>query len=241
MIRIGTAGWTIPRQVADQFPREGTGLERYATRFTCVEITSSFYRPHRPEIYHKWARLVPAGFRFAVKFPKAITHERRLVDCGALIEPFLQQVTSLGDRLGPLLIQLPPSLDFNAAIAQPFLDDVRSRHAGLLACEPRHPTWFSDEADQLLVRYHVARVAADPARVPLAAAPGGWPDLVYFRLHGSPRMYFSPYEPDFLAGLSEELQASSAAESWCIFDNTASGAAARDALALSDQIGSPPT
>jgi uncharacterized protein YecE (DUF72 family) len=236
VIRIGTAGWAIPKLVTANFPAQGSRLERYAARFACAEINSTFYRTHRAATYERWAQSVPADFRFSVKLPKAITHERRLAGCLDLLDRFLEEVSPLGEKLGPLLIQLPPSLAFDAAIAETFLHNLRNRHAGLLACEPRHPTWFGSDASRLLDEYRVARAAADPASVPEAGQPGGWPGLLYFRLHGSPRMYFSPYPPAFLASTAAHLQESRADHVWCIFDNTASGAAAADALALADRI-----
>jgi uncharacterized protein YecE (DUF72 family) len=71
LIRIGTAGWAIPRQCAEHFPRDGSGLERYAARFTAVEINSTFHRSHKPHTFARWAEAVPEGFRFAVKMPNA--------------------------------------------------------------------------------------------------------------------------------------------------------------------------
>ena len=231
---VGTAGWTIPRGQAAAFPGDGTHLERYAGRLGGVEINSSFHRPHRPATYARWAACVPPGFRFAVKLPRAITHERRLVECGAALERFLEEAGALGDRLGPLLVQLPPSLAFDAGIAAAFFEDLRRRVGGDVACEPRHATWFAGAADALLVRYRVARVAADPAPVPDAAVPGGWRELGYWRLHGSPRMYYSGYEAGVIEAMAAVLSTPDAGvlRRWCLFDNTASGAAAGDALGL---------
>ena len=76
-IRIGTAGWTVPKAVAHAFPGEGGHLARYAGRLDAVEINSSFYRPHRPATYARWAECVPKDFRFAVKVPRLVTHELR--------------------------------------------------------------------------------------------------------------------------------------------------------------------
>jgi uncharacterized protein YecE (DUF72 family) len=234
-IRIGTAGWTIPRAVADRFPPLGSQLERYAARFDAVEINTTFYRPHRAQTFARWVAATPAGFRFSVKAPRTITHEQRLVDCGDQVQAFIDQVQALGDRLGPLLVQLPPSLAFDAPIAEAFFADLRRRFAGLVACEPRHASWFELPADALLAAFEVARVAADPARDPRAAAPGGWRPFGYVRLHGSPRMYYSPYGAERLAELARTLEADRR-ETWIIFDNTASGAAAEDALMLRDII-----
>ena len=234
---VGTAGWSIPRLHADAFPAEGSHLERYAARLPAVEINSSFYRPHRPSTYARWAASVPDGFRFAAKVPKAATHEAKLRGPAAVetLERFLAEVRELGDRLGPLLIQLAPSLRYDAEIASAFLGAFRERFDGLLACEPRHATWFEDGATRLLAEHRVARVAADPPKgAPAAAAAAGWEGLVYVRLHGSPRMYYSKYPDDALARAAETLRAAETrgAEAWCIFDNTADGHAWGDALAV---------
>lgn len=235
MIRIGTAGWAIPRAVADRFPTEGTGLQRYAARLNCAEINSTFYRSHRPGTLARWAETTPEGFRFAVKAPKAITHDLRLAGCADLIERFLREITELGEKLGPVLVQLPPKLAFDPPTAETFFSDLRSRFDGPVACEPRHPTWFDAEADALLQSHRVARVATDPACVPTASDPGGWPGLAYWRLHGSPRMYWSAYDPDQLDRLASALSAAPE-ESWCVFDNTGSGAAAANALDLTGRV-----
>jgi uncharacterized protein YecE (DUF72 family) len=231
--RIGTAGWSIPARYAGVFSEAGSGLARYAARFDVAEINSSFHRSHKPATYVRWAESVPAEFRFSVKLPKIITHERRLVGAAEPLDSFFAEIGGLGRKLGPILVQLPPSLSFDPEVAAAFFGALRARHEGEVAFEPRHPSWFEPQADALLVAHRIARVGADPARVPEAAVPGGWPGLAYWRLHGSPRMYFSEYGRDFLAGLAKRL-ARAEAETWCVFDNTASGAALGDALALQE-------
>jgi uncharacterized protein YecE (DUF72 family) len=235
-IRIGTAGWGFPRTL-DAFPAEGSGLERYAAVFNSVEINSSFYRPHQRKTYERWAALTPAGFRFAVKFPRTVTHERRLADCGEPVARFLDECTGLGDKLGPLLIQLPPSLRFDAGTVERFLAAWRKATRAATVLEPRHATWFDAPAQALLQDFEVARVAADPAVVPAAARPGGWSQLAYRRLHGSPAMYATSYDDGRLEPLAERIAhkagvEASAVESWCVFDNTQFGAATTDALKL---------
>lgn len=238
-VRIGTAGWAIPRAVAAEFPTEGTGLQRYAARFDAAEINSTFYRSHKPAILERWAAAVPDGFRFALKASKTITHEQRLAgEAAELFARFLEETAPLGAKRGPVLIQLPPTLKFDPAIAGAFFEGARAIYAGPLGLEPRHPTWFEPEPDALLDRLHVARVAADPAVVPAAAEPGGWRGLTYRRLHGSPRMYATPYTDEQLAALAADLAASSV-ESWCVFDNTMSGAAAANALDLVSRLARP--
>ena len=234
MIRVGTAGWSLPRAVQDAFGAGGSHLARYATRFPVAEINSSFHRPHKRSLYEKWAASVPGEFRFCAKLPRTITHERRLVDCGERLDAFLEQAGGLGARLACLLVQLPPSFAFDADAAAAFLELLRSRFAGAVALEPRHASWFTPEADALLRGCRVARVLADPVRHDAGRWPGGWPGLVYLRLHGAPRVYYSSYEAPVLQALAKRLRLAEreGAECWCIFDNTASGAAAGDALAL---------
>jgi uncharacterized protein YecE (DUF72 family) len=232
VIAVGTAGWAVPRTIAGRFPAEGSQLTRYAARFNAAEINSSFYRPHRLQTYARWAASTPAHFRFAVKLPRAITHERRLAGGEALLTAFLDEIAGLESKLGPILVQLPPSLALERATAERFLRNLRGRFPGPVACEPRHASWFAPDAERLLRAYGVARVAADPARVPEAAEPGGAPDLLYVRLHGSPRIYFSPYPPAALDRWAALVAASPAADRWCVLDNTAHGHAAADALEI---------
>lgn len=237
---IATAGWAIPRAVADAFPSAGSGLERYAARFDAVEINSTFYRSHRAGTYARWAAATPAHFRFALKLPRAITHEARLVGAAPLLAAFRAETRLLEGKLGPLLIQLPPKLAFDPGAAELFFADLRRLWPETVVCEPRHPSWFEAEADGLLLAFRIARVAADPARHPAASTPGGWRGVAYRRLHGSPRVYSSPYTDEALASLAAEITGEAGVESWCVFDNTASGAAAADALRLQRLLQSAP-
>ncbi len=232
MDQLGTAGWSVPSVVADRFPSEGSILERYAAVLSAVEINTTFYRPHRPATFERWAASTPPDFRFAVKAPKTVTHEKRLTDADELMAAFLGQVRHLGEKLGPVLIRLPPNLKFTPNAAR-FVARWRRHHDGPTVIEPRHATWFTQEVEAQLADTRIARAAADPAVVPLAAAPGGWTGLTYIRLHGSPRMYASPYSPEQIAAVAATLAARPVGtEGWCIFDNTMHGAAAANALEL---------
>jgi uncharacterized protein YecE (DUF72 family) len=236
--RIGCAGWTIHRQYASSFPSLGSQLERYAQCLTAVEINSSFHRPHRRATYERWAAAVPDGFAFAVKAPHEITHRLRLAGASAALDAFLTQATGLGDKLGPVLLQLPPSLAFDPERVRSFFAALRSCFEGSVVCEPRHPDWFTARADDLLTEFRISRVAADPPRVGTVAEPGGWNGLRYFRLHGSPRLYYSEYRSDQLERFAQQLvpMGSPPTQAWCIFDNTASGAAIVNALALQARL-----
>ena len=240
-LRIATAGWSIPPAAVDAFPARGSHLERYAARLNAVEINSTFYRLPRRATVERWRDVTPPGFRFAVKMPARITHESGLRNVRPELSEFIELCSAFGEKLGPLLIQLPPSLEFERRSARAFLDRLCDLHRGPLVWEPRHPSWFSSRAEDLLLSHQSARVAADPARVPAAALPGAANAIVYYRLHGSPRMYYSAYEPDYLDALAARLRhaarVTSTREVWCVFDNTALGAAAVNALELRKRLG----
>jgi uncharacterized protein YecE (DUF72 family) len=240
-MRIGTAGWTLSREAAEHFPGEGQHLHRYARVLRCAEINSSFHRPHRPSVYERWAASTPADFRFAAKLPRTITHDARLRRTREPLARFLDEVTGLGNRLAVLLVQLPPSFEFEARPVRAFFRLLGDSFGGAVVCEPRHASWFTPPVDRELAALRIGRVAADPARSLEAARPGGWlgPDgdgrgaVLYHRWHGAPRVYWSRYEPSWLQDRADELRAwSPDAERWCVFDNTASGAAISNALEL---------
>lgn len=234
IIRFGTAGWSIPAANREVFSGDGSQLERYARVMNAAEINSSFYRPHQRITYEKWAAATPASFRFAVKTPRQVTQFQRLRDPEPVLDRFAEEVSGLGRKLGVLLVQLPPSLRFEEAVADVFFAALREKLPAPVACEPRHDSWFTPEVDDWLKSRRIARVAADPAPVAGASDPGGWRGLTYIRLHGSPRIYWSAYEAAFLKKIAEQLGREKGA-AWCIFDNTAQGHALSDALAVMKQ------
>src|SRR4051812_6225347 len=242
IVHLGCAGWNIRREHTAPFPANGTHLQRYASVFNAVEINSCFYRPHRFTTYERWAASVPDTFRFSVKLPKTITHTARLVGAAADLDRFLEETSGLGAKRGPILVQLPPSFSYDPVVAQNFFGELRVRFDGDVAFEPRHETWFTAAVEDLLRRFRIARVAADPARVPCAGEAGGYNGLVYYRLHGSPRVYYSAYPHDALERIAGVLgeKAVDGARTWCIFDNTALGAATSDALTVQSQLASRP-
>ena len=241
-IAIGCAGWAIPRQHGELFGDGGSVLARYATRFPVVEVNSSFYRSHQQSTYARWAASVPAQFRFSLKVPKIISHEMALRAAGGALDRFLGEAEGLGDKLGGYLLQLPPSQRLDLRVASTFFRMFRRRSDAPIACEPRHPSWFSSEASALFERHGVSRVIADPpivAAVPSPRLGSPWP---YWRLHGSPRMYYSAYADDTLQHLANDIAAchASALAPWVIFDNTALGFAVSNAAHLQEMLRSPP-
>ena len=173
-----------------------------------------------------------------MKVPRLITHDLRLRRARAPLEQFLGESSGLGNQRGPLLVQLPPSFAFEARIAARFFDLVRTHYEGPVVCEPRHPSWFAARPDAVLQRYAVARVVADPPVTDGANAPGGWNGIAYFRLHGAPRMYWSRYDASYLSRLAMLVrQVSESIDVWCVFDNTATGAALENAWELQQLLG----
>lgn len=233
-LRIGTAGWSIPVSLAERFPGDGQHLQRYARVLSAAEINSSFYRPHRRSTYERWSSAVPEDFAFSVKIPKTISHQKRCADCAAELEQFLDESAGLGEKRRLLLLQLPPSFEFEEERMERFFALCRSSGAPPVVCEPRHASWFTPQANALLETWRIPRVAADPSRAAGAEIPGGWTGTSYFRLHGSPRVYYSSYSDEQLDDIASRI-ASAPADTWCIFDNTASGAAAGDALRLASR------
>ncbi len=236
-VYVGSAGWANPPEYRGLSGAK-THLEFYAETFNCVEINSSFHRSHRTETYAKWRESTPQSFAFSVKVPRSITHESALRDCRIDVERFVQETTGLGTKLKVVLVQLPPSLTFDARVASRFFSWLSRDCTAGVACECRHPSWFAPKAGALLSRLGVARVAADPAQAPGGDDPGGADRLAYYRLHGSPRVYYSGYSDIFIRNLASRLSSARAYSEnvWCIFDNTAQHRAWPDALQLRREL-----
>jgi uncharacterized protein YecE (DUF72 family) len=240
-VYVGTAGWSLSLALAPRaHPGQG-GLSRYAAYFNAVEVNSTFYRLPRAQTIERWRDGTPPGFRFTVKVPRSITHEARLVDVEQDIAELGERVARFERKLGALLIQLPASFEFDAGLVDRFISLLAGRTTAPLVFEPRHPSWFAEDATRLLVERDVARAAADPACCPAAALPLPASRVVYFRWHGSPRMYFSAYLPEALAELGASVLAARQSggvrrDAYCFLDNTALGAAAVNALSLKAEL-----
>jgi uncharacterized protein YecE (DUF72 family) len=243
-IRVGIAGWSVPAAYRVAEPA-GSHLQQYAAYFDCVEINSSFYKPHRLATYARWADSVPPDFRFSVKVPKEITHEHRLIASEEAVTRFCAAVAGLRDKLAVLVVQLPPSLVFDERAAEATFSLLRASSSATIVCEARHLTWFQPQVDALVSALGLTRVFADPpiadpstgaALQPVPAAG----QFSYFRLHGQPHVYYSSYSPEYLAGLAARLKSTAdGLGAWCIFDNTASTAAWPNAIQLKQQLQQP--
>jgi uncharacterized protein YecE (DUF72 family) len=233
---VGVAGWSIRKEHTHLFAADGTHLQRYASRFAAVEINSSFYQSHKRETYEKWAKSVPATFRFAVKAPKFLTHEQCLEETGKPLAQFVHEIGGLGRKLGCVLVQLPPSLAYDPRTVETFFAAFRARYRGPMVCEPRHPTWFTGAGDRRLEAHGVGRVGADPPCAENGGEPAASTRVVYYRLHGSPDMYYSSYDAAYLDRLADRVRQVRRPPVWCIFDNTARGAATLNAMELIEKL-----
>lgn len=236
VIRVGKAGWSLRKEHQPRFPNGGSHLERYAQRLPAVEINSSFRSWHRASSYERWAALVPADFRFSVKVHEDVTHHGGLEAWQPMARQ-LQDSSNLGEKLGAYLVQLPPSHDFEPQRAQAFFEQLRAATQADIVCEQRHTSWFGDEPEALLREHRVGRVAADPPPDGGDGKPGGWQGIAYYRLHGSPDMYYSAYDESELSDLADQLRTvADGAVVWCIFDNTAAGEGTPNTLALWERL-----
>ncbi|MDP9082973.1 MAG: DUF72 domain-containing protein [Pseudomonadota bacterium] len=204
-------------------------------------MNSSFHRPHLTTTYARWRDETPAHFLFSVKLPRSITHEARLRRCNAEVAQFYGEIAYLQPKLAAVLVQLPPTLEFSAAIVRTFFRRAPTLRGTVVTCEPRHASWFTTAADEALRRVNVARVAADPAKHAGANVPGGEPRFAYFRWHGTPQMYYSKYSDTQLAAFALNVTMAGAMTAWCVFDNTARYAAWDDALRFSKMLKQPKT
>ncbi len=232
---VGTAAWTIPSQYKDLFPAKGSHLEKYAQILTGVELNSSFYRDHQAKTYERWALSTPENFKFAVKLSRELTHDQRLECAPEALAEKLEAISKLGEKFGVLLVQLPPSLSFERDTAKEFFANLREITNVPIAFEPRHLTWVTPPALRILKEFRISKVVADPDPCEIP----NWQeylteDLVYHRLHGSPKVYRSLYSEKIIETTAELMQEQKVTHQnvWCMFDNTAYGFATYNALQL---------
>ncbi|MBA2403361.1 MAG: DUF72 domain-containing protein [Bdellovibrionales bacterium] len=228
MMRIGTAGWSIPATSLKAFVPAGTHLEKYSQIFNAVEINSCFYKDHLARTYQKWASQTPSNFQFSLKLHQRFTHTKETFGAKELKE-VLSQMQYLEEKWGVLLLQFPGSHLFDGKKMERLFHLIRKNYQGTLVIEPRHLTWTETKAVELMREFKVSKVFADPEKCPTKIKMD-FGKIQYYRLHGQPVMYTSSYSQNFL----EQLVSHSDYHQnvWCIFDNTKYGSAIENALLL---------
>jgi len=198
-IRVGTSGWQYPHWRGAFYPKSlprEQWLEWYARTFDCVEVNASFYRLPETRHLEAWRDAVPAHFRFALKAPRSITHFKKLKNCEQALGDFLGRVEVLGERLGPILFQLPPRWRYNPARLEAFLAALP--HAPDCAFEFRDPSWHCDEVAAALREHGAGLCIYDLEGV--TSPDEATSRLVYVRLHGPRSAYSGSYRAHALRG-----------------------------------------
>lgn len=236
-IRVGCSGWAYKHWRGLFYP-EGLAhsrwFEHYAQEFDTVELNNSFYRLPKPETFAKWRDQAPPGFCYAVKANRFITQAKKLLDCDEPMARMMQAMEPLGDRTGPLLFQLPPSLKFNAERLEAFLGIIPDGIHNVF--EFRDASWYRKETFELLERHGASFCVHDmagSASPRLAVGP-----IAYIRFHGTAGKYVGRYtdaQVESWAQWSIE-QAGHGRTVWCYFNNDIHGHAIEDARAMNSMI-----
>jgi len=237
-MRIGTSGWCYDHWAGVFYPDELPSSRRlayYARHFSSTEINSSFYRLPSAQTLRRWRDTVDSGFRFAVKASRYITHMKKLKDPHQGLHRFLERITTLGDRLGPILFQLPPRWHFNAERLETFLDALPGEFRYVL--EFRDPGWINDHSLALLRAHDVAFCIYEiegyltPQHITA--------DFVYVRLHGPDDAYAGCYDQRTLARWADTADGwrRQGRDVFVYFDNDEAGYAVRNALTLATMLG----
>lgn len=236
---IGTSGWNYD-EWKDGFyagVKRDDRLVHYAGRFDAVEANATFYRLQKPATLKHWRDATPDGFRFAIKGNRYLTHNKKLKDPLDSIEIERENARPLAPKLSVVLWQLPGNLDKNIARLREFCEALGSWSDVRHAVEPRHTSWFDAETAECLAAHGVAACQSDAADWPMWDAVTG--DLVYVRLHGHTRTYASRYSTASLKRWASLIKRwrSERRTVHVYFDNTAEGAAPRDASKLRSLVG----
>jgi uncharacterized protein YecE (DUF72 family) len=228
MLNVGTSGWQYrdwrPGFYPDRLPQR-LWLESYAERFSTVEINNAFYRLPEKKTFEQWRQRTPEDFRFAVKMSRYLTHVKRLSEPAEPVARFLDRAAGLGDKLGPVLLQLPPTLRADARALDETLSlfprDVR------VAVEPRHESWWTDQIKDILGTHNAALSWADRRAHPLSPL---WvtADWCYLRCHEGRAKPWPRYGHTALSTWAKRLPAD--CDAWVYFNNDQHGAAPQDAV-----------
>ncbi|MCY1139559.1 DUF72 domain-containing protein [Actinoplanes sp. Pm04-4] len=235
MLRIGTSGWQYrdwrPARGADEtgylYPGglpQRLWLEHYAERFATVEVNNAFYRLPERSTFEQWRERTPDDFCVAVKMSRYLTHIKRLKDPQEPVARFFERAEALKDKLGPVLLQLPPTLKADLGALDETLSLIPS--GVRVAVEPRHDTWFTDDCRRLLEKHGAALCWADRKSRPITPQ---WEtaDFVYLRLHEGRATPWPRYGQAALRAWVQRL--TGVREAFVYFNNDPGGAAVIDA------------
>jgi uncharacterized protein YecE (DUF72 family) len=231
MIWIGTSGYNYPEWKGSFYPDDlpsARMLPYYAERFPTVEINYTFYRMPDEKLVGGWAGQTPSPYRFTLKAPRRITHDSRLKNAGELAARFCLVASTLGDKLGALLFQLPPNLKKDLPLLEAFLAELPSRVCA--AFEFRHPSWLDDDVFQKLAGRNIALCVADSEK--LSTPVRVTADYAYFRLRDE------GYTPDDIGRWAETIARETAGcrDVYVYFKHEEEGKGPEFAKLLMDQL-----
>src|SRR5436305_13942239 len=236
-VRVGCSGWVYKHWrgifYADALPQK-RWFERYAEEFDTVEINNSFYRLPSGDTFEKWRKRAPSGFCYAVKANRYLTQAKKLKECEEPLERMMSAVRYLGDRLGPMLYQLPPKMKLNLERLETFLKILPKRVTSVF--EFRNTSWYVPETYALLDRYGASFCVHDmPVSKSERIAVG---PIAYVRFHGGEGKYWGPYSDEGLLGWTDWIleQSRQGRSVWCYFNNDIGGHAIHDARTLKSMV-----
>jgi uncharacterized protein YecE (DUF72 family) len=236
-IHVGCSGYSYPHWKGPFYPEDlpdSRRLEYYAGRFDTLEVNNTFYNLPEAKTVQDWRRRTPEGFVFAVKASRYVTHMKKLKDPEASLANLLPRIRELGDKLGPVLFQLPPKWRFNAERLESFLQAL----PGDLRCvfEFRDESWINEECFALLRKRGAAFCIYELAGY--ASPREVTADFVYVRLHGPGDAYQGLYDAQTLSGWAGAISAwrDKGLDVFAYFDNDQEGFAARNAMELADML-----
>lgn len=237
-VRIGLSGWSYD-EWKDSFyagVKRKDWLAHAAGRFPTLEANGTFYRGQKAETFERWRDQTPDDFRFTVKGHRVVTHRRRLKGAKPSIVRQRDNAKPLGRKLACVLWQLPANFKADSERLRDFLKALRAWRGPVHVMEFRHPSWFTDETAAALDAAGVANCVSHAGDWPMWDQPAG--PLVYIRLHGAPRTYYSNYGPKKLQDWSRHIRRwrRQGRDVLVYFDNDASGAAPRNAARLTDMV-----
>ncbi len=240
-LHIGTSGWSYSHWAGIFYPSEikpEKYLEYYTTKFSCVELNSSFYHLPLKKTITGWVDRTSDEFRFCPKLSRYVTHQLLLQNIEEPLFRFFDVFRGMIAKLGPVLIQLPPGMPFNKLLISSFLGLLKRESGNYrFAIEIRNKTWIDDEFFNLLNRYRIGFVIADSGkRYPYYEAVTA--DFVYLRFHGREQLYASDYSEGDLQYFAEIITKwlNEGKEVWAFFNNDFHGYAVKNAARLNEII-----
>lgn len=233
---LGTSGWSYPGWKGLFYPpdlRSSDWLEFYARRFATVEINMTFYRFPKPETLAGWLERTPPKFCFTLKANREITHLKKLRKVKSEVHYFTLLADSLGDKLGCILFQLPPSIKMDLGLLEEFLETLSPGHRNVI--EFRDESWYDDKVFEVMRAHRATFCVVSSDKVP--RTPVETSDVAYFRFHGLTGGHRYNYTDDELSEWAGVIQRAKAAARFVYFNNDYQAFAVKNCLRLGELLG----